>query len=141
MGMDKLSKQSRKLRERRQARLVNKRALPLIITEQLEEEHQPAIVLNTFQRQRRARIIAGFDPKTDRKFKTPDQYTSAITALAAQHPLTEDEDTEVSDTFFVIDCGVSFMSESNRLDTEFGPADGLINDDDLGTTRRYPAFA
>ena len=123
MGMGTLSKSNRKHRERRQARLASKRELPRIIAEQLEEEPQPVVIMNAIERQHRAGIIAGIDPLTDRQFKTSGEYTAAIVALMIQHPLNEDEDTQVSDIFFVIDAGVLLTREWSRDDTEFGPVD------------------
>ena len=141
MGMGTLSKQDRKHRERRQARLASKRALPKIIAEQLEadtEMRQLTIIMNTAERQRRASIIAGINPLTDRQFTSVSEYKSALTPL---EPLSKEENKSASSVMFDIDYYADWLREWDFEDyTEY--ADDHIDRDSLvDGDGPYPVYA
>ena len=134
MGMGTLSRSDRKHRERRQARLAGKRALPQIIAEQLEadaEERQLTIIMNTAERQRRASIIAGIDPLTDRQFTSVREY---ISALAPLEPLSKEENKSASSVMFDIDYYADWLRE-------WALEDSISGDDSVDRSEPQPVYA
>ena len=141
MGMGTLSRSDRKHRERRQARLAGKRALPQIIAEQLEadaEERQLVVIMNTAERQRRASLIAGINPLTNRQFTSTSEYISALGPLK---PLSKEESKSASSVMFDIDYYADRLREWEFEDyTEY--ADDHIDRDSLvDSDGPYPVYA